>query len=74
LDPAPAFALHDFVRLSAGPSHVLAIRSDGSLWSWGTNDDGQLGDPFRSGNEPRRVPGVGPVLFAAAGSAHSLFR
>ena len=30
--------------VSAGFSHSLAILSDGSLWAWGSNDSGQLGD------------------------------
>ncbi len=29
--------------LSAGTAHVLALKSDGSLWSWGENRYGQLG-------------------------------
>jgi hypothetical protein len=29
--------------VSMGSAHVLAIRSDGTLWAWGTNSSGQLG-------------------------------
>jgi len=29
--------------VSAGYGHTLAIRDDGTLWSWGANDIGQLG-------------------------------
>ena len=28
----------------AGFAHTLAIKSDGSLWAWGPNNHGQLGD------------------------------
>lgn len=30
--------------VSAGMSHTMAIRTDGTLWAWGANDFGQLGD------------------------------
>lgn len=31
-------------KLSAGADHTLVIRTDGTLWSWGYNDEGQIGD------------------------------
>lgn len=49
--------------ISVGGSHTVAIRDDGSLWGWGSNAYGQLGqgvDP----SLPRRSPfrRNGPVL------------
>jgi trimeric autotransporter adhesin len=33
----------DWTQVAAGVEHVLALKSDGSLWSWGVNDVGQVG-------------------------------
>ena len=34
----------DWVAISAGHVHSLGIRSNGTLWAWGRNNFGQLGD------------------------------
>lgn len=60
-----------FVAIAAGGSHALAVKADGTLWAWGGNDSGQLGD---STTEKRTTPkqvGSG-YRSVAAGSAHSV--
>src|SRR5579875_3708788 len=34
---------NDWVTVAAGIHHFLAIKTNGTLWSWGMNDAGQLG-------------------------------
>lgn len=36
--------ISSWAQVSAGFSHTLGIRSDGTLWAWGGNRAGQLGD------------------------------
>ncbi len=36
--------LDNVVAISSGDYHVLALRADGSVWAWGGNEQGQLGD------------------------------
>jgi len=31
-------------KISSGAYHTIAISNDGTLWAWGYNDSGQLGD------------------------------
>ena len=38
-EPAAAWA-----RVSTGENHTVGIRANGSLWGWGRNSSGQLGD------------------------------
>ncbi len=60
-----------WAMVAAGASHSLGIKTDGSLWTWGLNEDGQLGDGTRTDeNRPQRI-GSG-FAFVAAGWSHSL--
>jgi RHS repeat-associated protein len=60
------------VSVSAGQDHALALRSDGSVWSWGTNQTGQLGTGLSNSVFPVRVSGVSGVVGIGAGWNHSL--
>lgn len=78
----PAIAaggMSDIRQLEVGRYHSLAIRSDGSLWAWGYNAYGQLGDgttttrtsPVKVLPHPSRPP-CPRVVLAAAGERHSV--
>ena len=34
----------EYQTISAGYDHTAVIKDDGSLWTWGWNDYGQIGD------------------------------
>ncbi|MCH8844551.1 MAG: beta-propeller fold lactonase family protein [SAR324 cluster bacterium] len=35
---------HPWAEIAAGSYHTIGLRTDGTLWSWGWNGSGQLGD------------------------------
>jgi len=63
--------------IAAGASHTLALQADGTLWSWGANFYGQLGNGNTAGQaSPVQVlnPGAAPFVALASGSGHSVAR
>ena len=36
--------LRDIVYIAAGPTYALAVRNDGSIYAWGRNNAGQVGN------------------------------
>jgi alpha-tubulin suppressor-like RCC1 family protein len=61
------------VDVAAGRNHSLAVASDGSLWAWGRNNFGQVGDHTRTNRlRPVRLTGVPAVADVQAGAYHTL--
>src|SRR5579862_9164549 len=42
--PAPTPVAGDIVEVWGGAAEFIALRSDGTVWDWGVNDSGKLGD------------------------------
>jgi alpha-tubulin suppressor-like RCC1 family protein len=63
----------EWVSGSTGASHTAAIYSDGSLWTWGSNDHGQLGLGNTTEQHNKVQVGAGSTWTAAAcGSNYTL--
>jgi alpha-tubulin suppressor-like RCC1 family protein len=73
LGPGGSGYLTDIVSVAVGYEHVLALRSDGTVWAWGLNDKGQLGvGDYVNRLSPVQVPGLTGIVAISAGSSHSL--
>ena len=59
--------------ISAGGSHIIALKSDGTVWAWGHNYDGQLGDGTKTDKTtPVQVSGLTGIVSISAGYCHTI--
>jgi hypothetical protein len=73
--PIQVPGLDTITAVSGGYYHSMALRSDGTVWTWGDNQVGQLGLGYAdtaSHPTPEMVPGLNGVTAIAAGYWHSL--
>ncbi len=81
--PAPiqVGGLTDVIAIATGgyksyrteSSHSLALKTDGTVWAWGYNSAGQLGDGTTTDSAtPIQVIGLTDVAAVVAGGAHSI--
>ncbi len=78
ITPVQVTGLTDIIQIEAGRKHAVALRKDGSVWAWGTRDDGAIGDgkpatlrPLRAIG-PTRVEGPEGVTRIAVARSHNL--
>ena len=62
------------VGIAAGIYHTILAKADGTVWTWGGNYEGQIGDgTTTSSPTPEQIPGIsGVVVAVAAGYYHSV--
>lgn len=66
--PVQVSGLSNVVSVATGEYHTVALKSDGTVWSWGYNYQGELGDGTTiQRNEPVQVSGLSSVVSVAAG-------
>jgi alpha-tubulin suppressor-like RCC1 family protein len=78
--PVEPGLLNYVIAVAAGQSHSLALRADGTVWAWGDNQFGQLGDgttetrltPVKVIGLERRLDPRNKVTAVAAGAWFSL--
>ena len=61
--------------IAAGTWHTLALESDGTLWIWGDNSNGQLGNGTttdRATVTPIQVAGLSGIVATAGGCSHTV--
>jgi RHS repeat-associated protein len=72
LAPAQAVGLTNVTSVAAADQHTMALKSDGTVWGWGLNNSGQVGDGTTTMRySPVQVTGLSGATAVAAGDAFS---
>ena len=71
--PVPVRGLKDIVAIAGSDGFSLALRRDGTVWAWGINANGELGNgTTTNASTPTQVHGLTNVRSIATGLSHGL--
>lgn len=72
-DAVPVPGLANITAISGNVGHSLALRNDGTVWAWGQNASGQLGDGTTTNRTaPVQVSSLSDIVAISAGDQHNL--
>lgn len=61
-------AISDVKKVAGNYGHTIALKNDGTVWTWGLNSNGQLGIGSTTDSyTPVQVPGLSGIVAVAAG-------
>jgi alpha-tubulin suppressor-like RCC1 family protein len=78
ITPVRVTGLTNIIQVEAGTKHAVALRKDGTVWAWGTRDDGAIGDGEPKTLRPvmaigaTQVTGLQGITRIAARGSHNL--
>jgi alpha-tubulin suppressor-like RCC1 family protein len=72
VETSASLPLDDIIAINAGRYHTLALRSDGTVWSWGRSAEGALGYADQADELARQIPSLSNIHWIAAGSDFSM--
>jgi alpha-tubulin suppressor-like RCC1 family protein len=73
--PAGGSLLTGVIAISAGGYRTVALKNDGTVWDWGYNLHGELGDGTGTNtnrNTPVQVEGMTGITAISAGNLHTV--
>lgn len=78
ITPLKTLGISDVVQVSAGTEFTIALKADGTVWGWGTNLSGQLGNGSTAMSQtlPMQVgvgvAGFNNIIAISAGESHAM--
>src|SRR5690349_19942037 len=71
--PITLTSLSEMTSVAAGYAHSIALKSDGTVWAWGYNNDGELGNGTTTSSlTPVQVSALSGINAVAVRGYHSL--
>jgi alpha-tubulin suppressor-like RCC1 family protein len=74
LQPGEGRLYHFYApRIASGLNHTLAIKTNGTLWAWGQDESGQLGDGLQTASStPKQIGSATDWVAVGAGVGYSI--
>ena len=71
--PVPIAGINDVIDVMAGYDHTVILKSDGTVWGWGDNSSGQLGNGTTvNSTVPIQAIGINDVKMIDVGSYYTI--